>query len=44
VQGIRHESGSTFREHKLLLTMAVLAVMYCFGAPAVANLLTHLGQ
>lgn len=44
MQDVHRDSGSTLREHKLLLTMAVLAVMYCFGAPALANLLTHLGQ
>jgi len=32
------------RQHKLLIAMAVLALLYSFGAPVAANLLAHFGS
>jgi hypothetical protein len=31
-------------DHKALIAMALLAVVYCLGAPLAANLLAHFGS
>jgi hypothetical protein len=38
-----HRSAPSLGDHKLLIAMAVLAVMYCVGAPLAANLIGQLG-
>ena len=39
-----HRSTPSIGEHKVLIAMAVLAVVYCLGAPMAANLLAHFGS
>ena len=32
------------KDHKVLIAAAILAIVYCIGAPALANLLAHFGS
>lgn len=32
------------KDHKVLIAAAIFAVVYCIGAPALANLLAHFGS
>jgi hypothetical protein len=43
VQTIHHRAAHPMREHKMLIAMAVLAGVYCLGAPMAGNLLAHFG-
>jgi hypothetical protein len=43
VHSIHHQSGRPLKEHRVLIAMATLAVVYCLGAPFAADLIAHLG-
>ncbi|HEY1961599.1 MAG TPA: hypothetical protein VGG69_04200 [Rhizomicrobium sp.] len=40
---IVHHQSRPLREHRLLIAMATLAVVYCLGAPFAADMIAHLG-
>jgi hypothetical protein len=43
VQSVNHQSARPLKEHRLLIAMATLAVVYCLGAPLAADMIAHLG-
>jgi hypothetical protein len=43
VHSVHHQSARPLKEHRLLIVMATLAVVYCLGAPFAADMIAHLG-
>jgi hypothetical protein len=43
VQSVHQQTARPLKEHKVLIAMATLAVVYCLGAPFAADFIAHLG-